>query len=166
MILGRKGETRRREQAEMAGRAADEAVAALARDDIDAARNELSAAPKKLDFAEVGWKVALAQALIDLKAGKTKPGVQGLERICGRLDDTDLSRDDKGYLRLFCLYRASEASKDGKAPASLRAHVEDFRFDRTLITPSLMQRFPLKKIEEKPVTVPPKPKGAGEAIDL
>lgn len=158
MILGRKGEDRRREQVETASRAADEAVAALARGDVDAARHELSASPKKVDFAEVGWKVALAQALIDLKAGKARIGIQGLERVCARLDSTDLSRDDKGYLRLFCLYRASEASKDGKAPASLRAHVEDFRFDRTMITPQLTQVFPLKVIEDRPVP-PPMPKG-------
>ena len=161
MILGRKNADRHQEQIETAGRAADAAIAAIARDDIDAARHELSASPKKPDFAEVGWKVALAQALIDLKAGKTKQGIQILERICERLDDTSLSRDDKGYIRLFCLYRASEASKDGRAPASLRSQADNFRFDQTLIDPELRAQLPLKTIEEKLTEAPPKPSGGG-----
>ena len=103
MILGRKGEDKRREAVDTASRAADAALAALARNDIDAARHELSASPKKLDFSDIGWKVALVQSLIDLKADKVKQGIQGLERVCARIDDTNLSRDDRGYLRLFCL---------------------------------------------------------------
>jgi len=161
MILGRKGADRRNEQIETALRAADAAIIALGKDELDVARHELSASPKKPDFAEAGWKVALVQALIDLKAGKTKPAIQGLERLCGRLDDTSLSRDDKGYIRLFCLYRASEASKDGRAPAGLRSNADNFRFDQTLISPELKTQLPLKVIEEKISEAPPKPTGHG-----
>tara|TARA_R110002072_G_scaffold90929_4_gene203207 strand:- start:1009 stop:1500 length:492 start_codon:yes stop_codon:yes gene_type:complete len=162
MILGRKGEDKRREAVDTASRAADAALAALARNDIDAARHELSASPKKLDFSDIGWKVALVQSLIDLKADKVKQGIQGLERVCARIDDTNLSRDDRGYLRLFCLYRATESTKDGRAPASLRAQAEDFRFDQTLISPELRVQLPLKVVEEKISAAPPKPSGMGD----
>lgn len=134
-------------------------MGALSRDDTRGAREELSAAPKKIDFADAGWKVALVEAVIELKTGKIKSGVQKLEAVIRRLDETDLSRDDMGYLRLFALYRAAEAAKDGKAPAALRDQAEDFRFDHTLVSPELKSAFPLKKIEDRPVPPPPPPPG-------
>jgi hypothetical protein len=67
--------------------------------------------------------------------------------VCAGLDETNLSKDEKGYLRLYALYRAIDASKDGRAPAELRAQADDFRFDQTLVSSWLKQRFPLKKVE-------------------
>ena len=105
----------------------------------------------------MGWKVSLAGAMIELKAGKRKQGLQKLFAVCSRLDDTSLSRDDKNYLRLYALYRGSEASKDGRAPVELRELVEDFRFDHTLVTPLLRKDFPLKTLDEAEIAPPPPP---------
>lgn len=162
MILRRSSPDKHREMVETARRASQEAMRALWEDDAKRAKTELTAAPKKLDFAEVGWRVALVSALVDLKLGKVKSGVTALEKVIDRLDETDLSRDDKGYLRLFALYRASEASKDRRAPASLRERVEHFRFDQTLIDPEIKADFPLKKVEDKPIDPPPPPRSSGE----
>ena len=161
MILRRKNSSRHQESIETARRASQEAMRALWDDDAKRAREELSAAPKKLDFAEIGWRVALVSALIELRMGKLKTGVAALVKVIDRLDETDLTRDDKGYLRLFALYRASDAAKDNRAPASLRERVEHFRFDQTLINPEIKTDFPLKKIEDKPVEPPPPPMAKG-----
>jgi hypothetical protein len=93
-------------------------------------------------------------AVVDLAEGKRRSGLASLIDVCAGLDETNLSKDEKGYLRLYALYRAIEASKDGRAPAELRAHAEDFRFDQTLVSSWLKQRFPLKKVE---VNGPPPP---------
>lgn len=164
MFGGRKAEERRRDEIRMADEAADHALKALAEGDVDRARTELSAAPKKLDFADIGWKVETTAALIEIEQGKGKAAIKRLTEITARLDETSLSRDDKGYMRLFALYRAIEASKSGKAPAELRMHAEDFRFDHTLVSGRLKSRFPLKKAEPvepapPPIPVPP---GAGD----
>jgi hypothetical protein len=37
-----------------------------------------------------------------------------------------LSKDDKGYLRLYALYRAIEASKDGRAPVGAAGRSGEF----------------------------------------
>ena len=161
MILRRKKTELREEITATARRASQEAMRALWDDDAKRAREELSAAPKKLDFVEIGWRVALVAALVDMKTGKFKSGVSALEKVIDRLDETDLSRDDKGYLRLFALYRASDAAKDNRAPASLRERVEHFRFDQTLVAPEIRADFPLKKIEDKPVDPPPPPMATG-----
>ncbi|PWE18771.1 hypothetical protein DDZ18_04040 [Marinicauda salina] len=152
--LGKLAE-RRRVETEEAGRAAEAALDALAADDPDAARKALRSAPKKVAFADIGWKLALASALADLADGKRKPGLAKLVEIVASLDDTSLGKDDKGYLRLFALYRAIEASKDGKPPAELRAHAENFRFDHTLVSSELKTRFPLKKTEAHAEAAPP-----------
>lgn len=154
MFGGRKAEERRRDEIRQAQSACDNALAALRADNIAKARAELAAVPRKIDFADIGWKVELVASVLDLAAGRRKPAITRLIIICSRLDETDLSRDDKGYLRLFALYRAIEASKDGKAPQELRDLVEDFRFDHTLVAPELKAGFPLKKTEEA-VTAPP-----------
>lgn len=163
-MFGRRAEERRREEIRVADEAADHALAALAGDDVARARNELSAAPKKLDFADIGWKVETVAALIELAQGKNKAATKRLTEITARLDETSLSRDDKGYMRLFALYRAIEASKSGKAPAELRMHAEDFRFDHTLVSGALKSRFPLKKTEPAEAAPPPiaPPPGAGD----
>ncbi len=160
MFGGNKSIERRREDIRLADQAADHAVAALAEGDVAKAKVELSAAPKKLDFADIGWKVAIAQALIDLAQKKRRAGVAKLVEVCARLDDTSLSRDDKGYLRLFALYRAIEASRNGKAPRELRQQVESFRFDHTLVSAKLRERFPLKAAEAGAKAPPPPPKTA------
>ncbi|MGJ3230221.1 MAG: hypothetical protein ACFE0P_00310, partial [Oceanicaulis sp.] len=57
-----------------------------------------------------------------------------------------------------------EASKDGRAPAELRAQVDDFRFDQTLVSRQLKSRFPLKKVEDSAPPPPPmaRPPEGGE----
>ncbi|MCC5981363.1 MAG: hypothetical protein JJU26_06545 [Oceanicaulis sp.] len=155
MFGGRKAEERRREEIRVAGAACDNALAALRADNLSKAKAELAAVPKRIDFADIGWKVELVAAMLDLAASRRKQAVIRLTTICSRLDETDLSRDDKGYLRLFALYRAIEASKDGKAPQELRDLVDDFRFDHTLVSASLKAGFPLKKTEEAQPAPPP-----------
>ncbi len=155
MFGGRKAEERRREDIRVASAACDNALAALRADNLTKARAELAVVPKRIDFADIGWKVELVAAMLDLAASRRKQAVTRLTIICSRLDETDLSRDDKGYLRLFALYRAIEASKDGKAPPELRELVEDFRFDHTLVSPGLKTGFPLKKTEEAQPAPPP-----------
>ncbi|MEQ8403659.1 MAG: hypothetical protein RKE49_01085 [Oceanicaulis sp.] len=154
MFGGDKAVEKRREAMRLADAAADHALDALAEDDPKRAKKELEAVPKKTAFADGGWKPALAMALTDLALGKRRAGMSRLVDVCAGLDDTSLSRDEKGYLRLFSLYRAIEASKDGRAPAELRAQVDDFRFDQTLVSRQLKSRFPLKKVED---TAPPPP---------
>jgi hypothetical protein len=78
-----------------------------------------------------------------------------LLEVCAGLDETSLSKDDKGYLRLYALYRAIEASKDGRAPVELRAEAENFRFDQIMVSQSLKTRFPLKKVEDVQTAPPP-----------
>jgi hypothetical protein len=156
MFSGRKSAEKRLGDIRAADIAAGSAMAALYRDDVAAARKELSAAPKT-HFADMGWKVELASAMIELIAGKRKNGTQRLVSVCSRLDETSLSKDDKNYLRLYSLYRASEASKDGRPPWELRDLVEDFRFDHTMITPLLRQDFPLKNLEDAVVAPEPPP---------
>ena len=156
MFSGRKSEEAIREDIRAADRAVGEAMQALTADDVQAARKALSAAPKT-HYADMGWKVGLATAMIELKAGKRRAGLQRLVTICGRLDDTSLSRDDKNYLKLYALYRGSEASKTGRAPTELRDMVEDFRFDHTLVSPILRKDFPLKHVEDSEDGPPPPP---------
>ncbi|WP_297730794.1 hypothetical protein [uncultured Maricaulis sp.] len=156
MFSGRKTADRLREEIRHADAAVGEAMSALAIDDVAAARQALSAAPR-MHFVDMGWKVGLAGAMVELKAGKRKQGLQKLIAVCSRLDDTDLSRDDKNYLRLYALYRGSEASKDGRAPVELRELVEDFRFDHTLVTPLLRKDFPLKDVDDSEPAPPPPP---------
>jgi len=155
MFGGGKAAERRREAIRLADQAADYALEAIAQGDLKRARNELAAAPKRISYADGGWKPALAAAVLDLMTGKRRQGLAGLVEFCTGLDETSLSRDDKGYLRLYALYRAIDASRDGRAPAELRDLVEDFRFDHTLVSRKLKARFPLKKIEES--TPPPPP---------
>ena len=90
--------------------------------DLDAARAHLAEAPKT-HYADVGWKVGLAGAMLDLKKGRKRSGLNKLLAVCSRLDETSLSKDDKNYLRLYALYRSSEVTKDRKAP------VESFQND-------------------------------------
>lgn len=156
MFSGRKTAEKLREEIRTADAAVGEAMHVLAGGDIDAARKALSAAPKT-HFADIGWKVGLAGAMIELRAGKRKNAIQRLIAVCSRLDDTSLSRDDKNYLRLYALYRGTEASKNGRAPAELRDLVEDFRFDHTLVDPLLRKDFPLKTLEEADASPPPPP---------
>lgn len=156
MFSGRKTADKLREELRTADRAVGEAMAALATDDLSAARKALSGAPKT-HYADMGWKVGLATAMIELKAGKRRNALQRLVTVCSRLDDTSLSRDDKNYLKLYALYRGTEASKDGRAPAELRELVEDFRFDHTLVSPILRKDFPLKKVEDNEDGPPPPP---------
>ena len=150
-----KAAERRREALRLAGEAADNALDALAEGDVKAARRELAAVPKRLKYADGGWKPALALAVVDLAEGKRRSGLARLVDGCAGLDDTNLSKDEKGYLRLYALYRAIDASKDGRAPSELRAHADDFRFDQTLVSTWLKQRFPLKKVEASEPTPPP-----------
>ncbi|WP_421792845.1 hypothetical protein [Hyphobacterium sp.] len=149
----------------IASRASEAALAALARGDTGKARTELTAVPKRIDFAETGWKVALVGSLLELANGKRKTGLNQLVKVFQRLNDTSLSGDDKGYLRLFALYRAIEHSRDGRAPAALRDHAEDFRFDTTLVNPELKKHFPLKRVEKpvEDVSPPPFPSGMGSS---
>ena len=154
MFSGRKTAEKLREEIRTADKAVGEAMEALAGDDISAARKALSSAPKT-HYADMGWKVGLATAMIELKAGKRRNGLQRLVTVCSRLDDTSLSRDDKNYLKLYALYRGTEASKTGRAPAELRELVEDFRFDHTMVSPILRKDFPLKKVEEVQTAPPP-----------
>ena len=161
MFLANKASERRREEYRLAVTASEHALAALNAGDLAKAREELAACPRKVDFAEIGWQVALVNALIDLADGKRRAGLAGLVAVCSRLDETSLTRDDKGYLRLFALYRAIEASKNGKAPRALRDLVDDFRFDHTMVTARLRAGFPLKRTED--VVSPPPPKSAPPA---
>ena len=156
MFSGRKSAEKRREQIEAADRAVGAAMAALSHDDVDEARSALGDAPKT-HFADMGWKVSLAGAMIELAAGKTKSATQKLITVCRRLDETSLSKDDRNYLMLYAMYRTAEASKDGKAPLELRDLVEDFRFDHTLVSPILRKDFPLKKVEDGEDGPPPPP---------
>lgn len=160
-MLSRRSNISRDETNAIASRASEAALAALGRADVVRARDELSVVPRRVEFAETGWKVALVNALTELAAGKRKNGINTLIKVFQRLDDTGLTPDDKGYLRLFALYRAIEHSKDGRAPAALRDHAEDFRFDTTLVDPALKALFPLKRVENKPEDVPPPPFPAG-----
>ena len=161
MFGGTKSVEKRREAMRLANEAADNAMAAIAEDDPKRARRELEAVPKKLGYADGGWKPSLALAVTDLLLGKRRAGLTRLTEVCIGLDETSLSRDEKGYLRLYALYRAIETSKDGKAPAELRAQVDDFRFDQTLVSSDLKRLFPLKKRDESepepPPIVPPEP---------
>ncbi len=160
-MLNRRKSEERAQSNVIASRASEAALKALGGGDVARARDELSAVPKRVEFAETGWKVALVAALTDLSAGKRKNGLNQLIRVFERLDDTSLSKDDKGYLRLFALYRAIESTGDGRPPSALRDHAENFRFDTTLVDPSLKALFPLKRAEEKPDDIPPPPFPAG-----
>ncbi len=154
MFGGDKAAHRRRDEMRQANEAANHALEALAAGDLVRARRELDMVPKKITFADGGWKPLLAAAVLDVLSGKRRAGLEKLIAACDGLDETSLSRDDKGYLRLYALYRAIDASKDGRAPRELRERVEDFRFDHTLVSGELKARFPLKKVEE-PVSAPP-----------
>lgn len=157
MFSGRNSAEKRREAIEAAHLAVAEAMTAINNDDVDAARQALSEAPKT-HFADVGWKVGLAGAMVDLLAGRMRSSVNKFVAVCSRLDDTSLSKDDKNYLRLYALYRTSEASKDRKAPPALRDLVEDFRFDHTMVDPLLRKDFPLKKVDaDNEAAAPPPP---------
>jgi hypothetical protein len=162
MFGSEKAAERRREALRIAGESADNALDALAEGDVKRARRELAAVPKRLKYADGGWKPALAMAVVDLAEGKRRSGLAKLIDVCAGLDETNLSKDEKGYLRLYALYRAIEASKDGRAPDELRAHAEDFRFDQTLVSSWLKQRFPLKKVEAGGAPPPPMTPPPGE----
>lgn len=164
MFGGDKAVERRREAMRLAEAAADNALDALAEGDPRRARKELDVVPKKTAFADGGWKPALALAVTELALGKRRAGLARLAEVCAGLDQTSLSRDEKGYLRLYALYRAIEASRDGRAPAELRAQADDFRFDQTLVSRRLKARFPLKKVEES--QPPPPPMAGGPAGEL
>lgn len=159
-----KAAARRREALRLAGEAADNALDALAEGDVKRARRELSVVPKRTRYADGGWKPALAMAVVDLAEGKRRTGLSRLVDVCAGLDETNLSKDEKGYLRLYALYRAIDVSKDGRAPTELRAHADDFRFDQTLVSSWLKRRFPLKKVEASQPAPPPMapPPGTGE----
>lgn len=156
MFGGRKSAEKLQELIQLADEAVGSAMSALADEDVARARKELSAAPKT-HYADMGWKVGLASAVIELKAGKIKQGNNKLIAVCSRLDETSLSRDDMNYLRLYALYRATESAKSGRAPEELRDLVEDFRFDHTLVSPLLRKDFPLKKVEDEEIAPPPPP---------
>jgi hypothetical protein len=155
MFGGAKAAERRREAIRLADAAAENALDALAEGDVKRARDELATVPKRMSYADGGWKPALALAVVDLASGKRRAGTSRLVEVCAGLSETNLSRDDKGYLRLYALYRAIETSKDGRAPDELRAQTEDFRFDQTLVSSRLKARFPLKKIEANEPEPPP-----------
>jgi len=156
MFSGRKSAEKRREQIELADRAVASAMEALNAEDVDEARTRLSEAPKT-HFADVGWKVGLAGAMLELKKERRRQGLSKLVAVCSRLDETSLSKDDKNYLRLYALYRSSEVTKDRKAPMELRLLVEDFRFDHTLVNPELRRDFPLRQLDEAAEETPPPP---------
>ena len=164
MFGGDKAAERRRESLRLAEVAADNALDALAEGDVKRARDELAVVPRKLAFADGGWKPALAMAVVDLASGKRRNGVTRLAEVCAGLDQTSLSRDDKGYLRLYALYRGIEGSKDGRTPSELRPFAEDFRFDQTLVSARLKARFPLKKIEASESPPPPMPGSTNREI--
>ncbi|XBQ14836.1 MAG: hypothetical protein ABL308_07640 [Oceanicaulis sp.] len=164
MFGGEKAAERRREIMRLADEAADHALDALAEGDPKRAKKELEAVPKKVSFADGGWKPALALAVTELRLGKRRAGLSRLIEVVAGLDETSLSRDDRNYLRLYALYRAIEASKDGKPPAELRAQAEDFRFDQTLVSGKLKSRFPLKKIEETTPAPPPIARRPDDAV--
>lgn len=165
MFGGEKAAERRREAMRLADKAAEHALDALAEGDAKRARQELEAVPKKLGFADGGWKPALALAVTELALGKRRSGLQRLSAVVAGLEETSLGRDDRAYLKLYALYRAIDASKSGKAPAELRAQAEDFRFDHTLVSRKLKSRFPLKKVEDTAPVPPPMP-GAPEGDRL
>ena len=155
MIFGQKSDEKRREASRLAETSAQTALKALDTDDLDTARKELNSAPRKVKFAASGWKLELAFALYEIAKGKNRPATKRLTDVCSRLDETALSRDDKGYVRLFALYRAIEASKTGRAPEELRMHADNFRFDHTLVSNDLKTLFPLKKSEARESMPPP-----------
>ena len=165
MFSGRQSAEKRRANIESAREAATSALRLIVQDDLKSARKALSTAPKT-HFADVGWMVEMASAVIDLKTGRQKHALNKLIDICARLDETSLSRDDKSYLRLYALYRTAEASKSGKAPLELRALVEDFRFDHTLVSPTVRRDFPLKKVEENETAPPPPPPPLKSQMDF
>ncbi len=99
-MLGRRNSEERAQSNLIASRASEAALKALVGGDVARARDELTAVPKRVEFAETGWKVALVMALTDLSAGKRKNGLNQLIKVFERLDDTSLSKDDKGYLSL------------------------------------------------------------------
>lgn len=155
MFGGVKAVAKRREAMRLADQAAEHALDALEAGDLDRARSELAAVPRRLKFADGGWKPALTMAVVELASGKRRAGNAKLIEVCAGLDETSLSKDDKGYIRLYALYRAIEASKDGRAPAELRDLVDDFRFDQILVDKALKTRFPLKKVEDLTPAPPP-----------
>ena len=160
MFFGRKSSLSRRERIETAESAVEAAMAAIASDDVKLARIELGAAPKT-HFADAGWRVELAAAVIELASGKLKNGNQRLMEVCRRLDETSLSADEHGYVRLFALYRAAEAAKDGRAPEELRDIAENFQFDHLMVSPAIKSVFPLKKTGPEQ-NAPPPPEAAAE----
>ncbi|MFW6412512.1 MAG: hypothetical protein ACOC0V_00105 [Oceanicaulis sp.] len=155
MFGGEKAAERRREMMRLADQAADHALDALAEGDPKRAKKELAVVPKKISFADGGWKPALALAVAELALGRKRAGITRMADVMAGLDETNLSRDDKAYLRLYALYRAIDYSKDGKAPPELRAQADDIRFDQILVSRHLKQRFPLKKVEETVPAPPP-----------
>jgi hypothetical protein len=74
MFGGEKAVAKRREAIRIADQAAEHALDALAEGDLSRARQELSAVPRKLKFADGGWKPALASAVVDLASGKRRSG--------------------------------------------------------------------------------------------
>mgnify|MGYP000400181591 CR=1 FL=1 len=64
MFGGAKAAERRREALRLADAAAENALDALAEGDVKRARDELSTVPKKLSYADGGWKPALALAVV------------------------------------------------------------------------------------------------------
>lgn len=151
----------RREETMLADRAAEYALDALLGGAAARARAELDNAPRRVPFGVMGWKLELARALVDFADGRIRAGNMRLVDFVRRLDETSFSRDDRGYLSLFALYRSIEASRKGRAPAALREAVEDFRFDHTLVSRDLRRRFPLRReaasaqASAPPYSVPP-----------
>lgn len=160
-MLRRRKTEERAESNVIASRASEAALSALFAGDVEKARDELTAVPKRIEFAETGWKVSLVMALTDLTAGKRKSGLNLLIKVFEKLDDTSLSKDDKGYLRLFALYRAIENTRDGRPPSALRDHAENFSFDTTLVDPGLKAIFPLRRLQAQPEDAPPPPFPSG-----
>lgn len=164
MLFGQKADEKRQDNARLAESAADAALSALAMNDLDGARRSLNDVPRKVAFSSTGWKVELVTALVEIAKDKPKAATRRLTEICSRLDETALSRDDKGYLRLFALYRAIDVSKTGRAPDELRMHADNFRFDHTLVSSDLRTQFPLKKTRVNDPAPPPRsaPVGSGD----
>lgn len=71
MFSGRKSAEKRREDIRLADQAVGEAMHALSLDDIDSARQRLAEAPKT-HYADMGWKVGLATAMVEMKAGRRR----------------------------------------------------------------------------------------------
>ncbi|WP_019959980.1 hypothetical protein [Woodsholea maritima] len=156
MFGGQKSAEKRREANKLADTAAENALLALREEDVARARAELAAVPKRVDFADIGWKVTLVWSLVEFADDKRNKGFSKLLEFCKRLDETSLTRDDKGYLRLFARYRAIENAKNGRPSTEIRELTENFRFDHTLVCNALKSRFPLKKGEETQIAPPPK----------